>query len=133
MKQLHKKFYFTLSIIILSYLSAFAGKNDTLILDDWAKVKSLVGKAEVRTTDSAKWRSVHVGMKLKMEWDLRTHKESSLELSFPSGNVIKLRENSIISLSTLLNDKDSNNSDIKIASEKDTVSVITITDENKEK
>ena len=119
--------------IILICISAFAGKNDTLIplqRDDWAKVKGLVGKADVRTSSSGKWRPVHVGMKLKMEWDLRTHKESSLELSFPSGNVVKLSENSIISLSTLINDNDSNNSNIEVTSENDSVSVITITDEN---
>ncbi|MFC1476498.1 hypothetical protein ACFL5S_00880 [Fibrobacterota bacterium] len=127
------KFSLLIITIILLCISAFAGKNDTLIplqRDEWARVKNLVGKADVRTSDSGKWRPIHVGMKLKMEWDLRTHKESSLELSFPSGNVIKLRENSIIRLSTLLNDKNSNSSNIEVTSENDSVSVITITDEN---
>lgn len=117
----------------MSYVSAFAGKNDTLILDEWATVKSLVGKAEVRTSSSAKWREARVGMRIKMEWDVRTHLESSLELVFPSKTVIKMGENSIISLSTLFNDKDSNNSNIEITSENDTVNVITITDEKKKK
>ena len=135
MKIMYKLPLFIIAVILIC-TSASAGKNDTLVLlkrDDWAKVKSLVGKAEVRSSSADKWRPVYVGMKLKMEWDLRTHLESSLELSFPSGTIVKLGENGIISLSTLFNDKNSNNSNIEITSENDSVSVITITDENEEK
>lgn len=125
------KFYLLIAIIFLLFISAFAGKKDTLILDEWATVKSLVGKAEVRSSESGKWREAHVGMRIKMEWDVRTHLESSLELLFPSKTLIKMGENSTISLSTLLNDKDSTNakSKIEVTFENDSVNVITITDE----
>ena len=130
MKLQQQKFYFTLLLILLSYLAAFAGKKDTLILDEWATVKTLVGKAEVRSSESGKWREAQVGMRIKMEWDVRTHLESSLELVFPSKTVIKMGENSTISLSTLFNDKDSTNakSKIEVTSENDSMNVITITD-----
>ena len=128
-----QKFYLITVIILVSCITAFAGKKDTLIppqRDEWATVKTLVGKAEVRTSESGKWREAHVGMRIKMEWDVRTHLESSLELVFPSKTVIKMGENSTISLSTLLNDKDTTNakSKIEVTSENDSVNVITITD-----
>ena len=134
MKQLHHKIYFTI-IILISCITVFAGKKDTLILDEWATVKSLVGKAEVRTSSSANWREAHVGMQVKMEWDVRTHLESSLELVFPSKTVIKMGENSTISLSTLFNDEDTTNakSKIEVTYEDDSVNVITITDKKSEK
>ena len=124
------KFYLLIAIIFLLFISAFAGKKDTLILDEWATVKSLVGKAEVRSSESGKWREARVGMRIKMEWDVRTHLESSLELVFPSKTMIKMGENSTISLSTLFNDKDSTNakSKIEVTSENDSINVITITD-----
>ena len=125
------KFYLLIAIIFLLFISAFAGKKDTLILDEWATVKSLVGKAEVRSSESGKWREARVGMRIKMEWDVRTHLESSLELVFPSKTMIKMGENSTISLSTLFNDKDSTNakSKIEVTSENDSINVITITEE----
>ena len=131
MEKIMNKFYLLIAIIFLLFISAFAGKKDTLILDEWATVKSLVGKAEVRSSESGKWREAHVGMRIKMEWDVRTHLESSLELLFPSKTLIKMGENSTISLSTLLNDKDSTNakSKIEVTFENDSVNVITITDE----
>ena len=131
MEKIMNKFYLLIAIIFLLFISAFAGKKDTLILDEWATVKSLVGKAEVRSSESGKWREAQVGMRIKMEWDVRTHLESSLELVFPSKTVIKMGENSTISLSTLFNDKDSTNakSKIEVTFENDSVNVITITDE----
>ena len=130
MKQLQQKIYLTIAIILVSCITAFAGKKDSLVLDEWATVKSSVGRAEVRTSSSAKWRETHVGMRVKMEWEVRTHLESSLELVFPSKTVIKMGENSTISLSTLFNDKDSTNSKskIEVTFENDSMNVITITD-----
>lgn len=130
MKKVHTSMYLVSIMILLVYSNIFAGKKDTLILDEWATVKTLVGKAEVRSSESGKWREAQVGMRIKMEWDVRTHLESSLELLFPSKTLIKMGENSTISLSTLFNDKDSTNakSKIEVTSENDSINVITITD-----
>lgn len=116
--------------IILLCVSTFAGEKDTLILDEWATVKGIVGTAEVRSSPSGEWRPVHVGMRIKMAWDVRTLIESSLELAFESGNVIKLSENSEVSLATLFNAEDAMQSDspVKVVSETDSLIVITITD-----
>jgi len=122
-------------ILVLVCNQAFAANKDTLIQDTWAKVKSFVGKAEVRNPNSGQWRSVYAGMKIKMNWDVRTQNESSVELCFQSGTVIKLRENSIVSLSTLFDtdnrlvlDKNSRDS---LGMDTLAIDVISVTDENR--
>ena len=129
------KIYLSIAIIALSCLSAFAGKKDTVIMDNWVKIRNFVGKAEVRNPNSGQWREVYAGMKIKMNWDVRTHEESTVELYFQSGAVIKLRENSIVSLSTLF---DTNNRLVLDKQKRDSLGmdsleldVISVTDENK--
>ena len=133
MKKVKTSMYLVLIMTLLAYSNIFAGKNDTLIQDEWATVKSLVGEAEIRKSSSEKWREAHVGMRVKMEWDVRTHIESSLELAFESGSIIKLGENSEVSLSKLFNTEDvaKPDSNVKVVSEKDSIGVISITDKTK--
>jgi hypothetical protein len=77
-------------------------------------IQSIIGKAEVKAANSGAWRDARAGMIVKMSWDVRTYVESSVELYFESGTVLKLGENSVINLSTILVDKNSNSSTSKI-------------------
>ncbi|MGD9201814.1 MAG: FecR family protein, partial [Chitinispirillia bacterium] len=81
-------------------------------------IKNIIGKAEVRSPSAGKWRSARVGMVVKPKWDVRTFVESSLELVFEGGTVIKLGENSVVNLSILLKNKNisASNSKVKVAS-----------------
>ncbi len=90
-------------LIILSMQISVRAGQDTLILDEWATVTSIVGKAEIRSSEEGKWRPVHVGMRIKMAWDVRTHIESCVQLSLESGTEIKLSESSEVKLATLYN------------------------------
>jgi hypothetical protein len=62
----------------------------------------------IRSSDEGHWRPVHVGMRVKMAWDVRTHIESCVQLSFESGTEIKLGESSEVKLATLYNDTHNN-------------------------
>jgi hypothetical protein len=80
-----------------------------------ATVKSMIGKVEVSSLPS-KWRAARAGMVVKMGWDIRTYIESSAEIEIENGTVIKVGENSVISLSQLMLDKNKGvqNSNIKV-------------------
>jgi hypothetical protein len=89
-------------------------------------IKTIIGKAEVRRLESGRWRSAYVGMKIKVDWEIRTHLESTLELSFKNGSIVKLGENSIVTISALLT-----NSILKRTSDqskKDSSNVIPVTE-----
>ena len=102
---MNKMNIFLLSVtFLLSMHMSIHADQDTLILDEWVTVTGVIGKADVQSPESGKWRPVHVGMRIKMAWDVRTHSESSVELSFESGAEIKLSENSKVKLATLYNE-----------------------------
>lgn len=102
-------------ILLYAWVSVFSQSN---VVQERVTIKSIVGKAEVRSPKTGKWRPARVGMVVKMKWDVRTYVESSLEIQFASGTVIKLGENSVVNLSSLLQDKGSSatNSNVKVAS-----------------
>ncbi len=102
-------------ILLYAWVSVFSQSN---VVQERVTIKSIIGKAEVRSPKTGKWRQARVGMVVKMKWDVRTYVESSLEIQFASGTVIKLGENSVVNLSTVLQDKGSSetNSNVKVAS-----------------
>ncbi len=121
------------AITLCMHISVRAGQ-DTLILDEWATVISIVGKAEIRSSDEGRWRPVHVGMRIRMDWDVRTQIESSLKLAFESGTIIKLSETSDVKLATLYNDTRNSHSRIDKNSDsgEDPHDVISVTDKLEE-
>ena len=66
------------------------------------KIKALVGGVQVRNTDSKQWRRARVGMKLAAGCEIKTERESTVELMLERGGVINIGENSIITISDLL-------------------------------
>ncbi len=102
--------------ILLYAVSSVSGQSS--VVQERVTIKSIIGKAEVRSPKTGKWRPARVGMPIKMKWDVRTYVESSLEIQFSSGTVIKLGENSVVNLSTLLQDNASKatSSNVKVAS-----------------
>jgi hypothetical protein len=61
-------------------------------------IRSVVGKAEVKSAESPEWRPVRTDMAVKAGWDIRTFAESSLELQYESGTVVRIGENSVVTL-----------------------------------
>lgn len=115
MRPLKHTINFAVCIVLCACLSVFSQSD---VSQERVTIKNIVGKAEVRSPKTGKWRAARVGMTVKMKWDVRTFVESSLELLFESGTVIKLGENSVVNLSKLLQDKSSSaiNSNVKVAS-----------------
>ena len=105
--------FLSCSVILVFCITAFTGEKDTLILDEWAAVTGVIGTAQTRPSDEGAWRPVHVGMRVKMTWEVRTDSESSVELAFQSGTQIRLRENSMVKLATLVNDTQEESGDGK--------------------
>lgn len=103
-----------LCLLVGMYSLSF-GQNE--VSQEKVSIKSIVGKAEVRSPKTGKWRPARVGMTVKMKWDVRTYVESTIELAFESGTVIKLSENSVINLSTILKKQgqSATNSKIKVS------------------
>ena len=112
----------TIFISVLSFVSFKSWAED---IEELGYIKTIIGKAEIRHSKSSKWRSAYAGMKIKADWEIRTHLESTLELAFINGSVVKLGENSIITISTLLA-----NSILKkgIKTKKDTINLIPVTE-----
>lgn len=115
MKAAQRTVNFVLCMVFCTCLSVLSQGNTA---QERVTVKSIVGKAEVRSPKTGKWRPARVGMTVKMKWDIRTYVESSLELQFQSGTVLKLGENSVVNLSTLLQDQSSavTKSNVKVGS-----------------
>ncbi len=101
-------------LVILSV--GFAGRGQGAA-EQRLRVKTLVGTAEVRAANGASWRPARVGMPVKTGWDIRTFVESSMELRFESGTVLRIGENSVVTLSNLSKDQqaDATNSRVKVA------------------
>lgn len=77
------------------------------------RIKTIIGDAEVRSK-SGKWRPARVNMPLKEGWDIRTYVESSVEIQFSAGVVIRIGEKSAINLSKATQDGKATKSHVKI-------------------
>jgi hypothetical protein len=66
-----------------------------------AKITQLVGTAEVRSGDKVAWRPARIGMPVRQSWGIRTLLESSAEITLETGTVLKIGENTVVSLSEL--------------------------------
>jgi hypothetical protein len=67
-----------------------------------AVIKNIIGQVEVSLTDQVKWRPARVGMPVTMGNDIRTYVESGADIELESGSVIKIGENTVVTLSKLL-------------------------------
>ena len=65
-------------------------------------VREILGKVEVRRPDNQEWRAARQGMPVRIGWDVRTYVESTVELVFASGTVLKISENSVVTLSNAM-------------------------------
>lgn len=72
------------------------------VVEELVRVTQVVGRVEIRTNSSPKWREARAGMRVKMGWDIRTYMESDAEVQFESGTVLRIGENTIVTLSTAL-------------------------------
>jgi hypothetical protein len=68
------------------------------------KVKTAVGSVEIRPSGSPAWKPARIGMVLKTGWDIRTLMESSAELEYANGTLLRMGENSVLTLSSLAAD-----------------------------
>jgi len=85
-----------------------------------ARITAMVGSVEVRSGESATWRKARVGMPVVSGWDIRTYLESTAEITFESGTVVKVGENTVLTISRLMNNQEAGveKSTIKVASGK---------------
>lgn len=78
------------------------------------KVSMVVGKVEIRTPNSPRWRPARMGMPVKMGWDVRTYVESRAELMFATGSTIRVGENSVVTLSKAMRKQQTTQSKLKV-------------------
>jgi hypothetical protein len=85
-----------------------------------AFIKSMVGTVEVSPAASVKWKPARVGMMVKMGWNIRTYIESSADIEIETGTLIRVGENSVVTLSKMMTDKQAgvSRSDVKLATGK---------------
>ncbi len=121
-------------LVVLTMYCLVQAHQDTLLLDEWARVTGVIGRAEISSSEMEKWRPVHVGMRVKMAWSVRTHAESTVELAFESGTQIKLGENSVVKLATYVGNRHSDHSGTSENSGfgEEAYTVIPVTDKSKE-
>ena len=83
-----------------------------------AKITHLVGTVEVRSRENASWRSARIGMTVRERWDIRAFVESEAEVTFTDGTMLKVGENSVMTLSRMKADSKtgSSQSTVKILS-----------------
>jgi hypothetical protein len=100
-------------------LTAFTANSfgADLSTEQRAVIKTMVGQVEVSSTNTAQWRSAHIGMVVKMGADIRTYVESTADIEIESGTIIKVGENTVVSLAKLLQNKknDISNTSLKVA------------------
>ena len=70
----------------------------------------LIGKVEVRSKATASWRPAKVGMTVKANWDIRSFMESEVEVTFENGSKVKIGENTVVTLSRLIYNKEKTSS-----------------------
>jgi hypothetical protein len=84
--------------------NAFAADAAT---EQRAIVRTMVGQVEVSLPHSTQWRPARIGMVVKMGSDIRSYVESSVDIELESGTIIKVGENTVVSLAKLLQNKKS--------------------------
>jgi Uncharacterized protein conserved in bacteria len=85
-----------------------------------AIIKTMVGQVEVSLPKTTQWRPARIGMVVKMGSDIRTYVESGLDIELESGTVIKVGENTVVSMAKLLQNKatDVSNTSMKVGTGK---------------
>jgi hypothetical protein len=107
---------FRLQVFVLFFLSIiqFPVLAQTRTTTRTARIKSIVGTADIRRTGTINWVNARVNMPLKERDALRTFIESELELETSEGTVIKLGENSSCELDKMASKGDLENTKLKI-------------------
>jgi len=60
---------------------------------------------EVSLPKTTQWRPARIGMVVKMGSDVRTYVESGADIELESGTLVKIGENSVVSLAKLFQNK----------------------------
>jgi hypothetical protein len=82
---------FVISLLVCCPPAAYAGPAGT--------ISSVVGEAQANQTRSPGWKAARVGAKLFVQDQLRTGAESTAELRWSSGGVVRLAEQSSMTIS----------------------------------
>ncbi|MBN1601114.1 MAG: FecR domain-containing protein [Chitinispirillaceae bacterium] len=90
--------FFTIVIFVFVFMCSISEAQST---DQGAKITQLVGKVEIRSHEKATWKNARAGMPVRQSWDIRTYLESSAEITFETGTVLRTGENTVVSLSQL--------------------------------
>ncbi len=85
--------------LFLSAAALIAAAPETA--EQRAFVKNIIGRVEVSPEGSGKWRAARVNMPVKMGYDLRTFVESSADIELENGTVVKVGENTVVTLAKL--------------------------------
>jgi hypothetical protein len=112
-----KQLQVSLAVVAILAASVFPQTDETM---QKAFIKTMVGTVEVSPAAPAKWKPARVGMTVKMGWNIRTYIESSADIEIETGTIIRVGENSVVTLSKMLTDKQAgvSNSDVKLATGK---------------
>ncbi len=107
------------SIVMIGILSGavFSQGDDNT---QKAFIKTMVGTVEVSSAASAKWRPARAGMMVKMGWNIRTYIESSADIEIETGTILRIGENSVVTLAKLIKDKEAGvtSSNVKVGTGK---------------
>jgi|GEM_PF-1648914 len=89
------------SLALITIFTALVfGQGD--VVEERIAVKALIGQVEMQSSGSTQWRQLRVGMPVRTGWSVRTFTESSVDLEFSTGTIIKISENSVVTVSRLL-------------------------------
>jgi len=75
------------------------------VTEQHAIIKTMVGQVEVSLPKTTQWRPARIGMVVKMGSDVRTYVESGADIELESGTLVKIGENSVVSLAKLFQNK----------------------------
>jgi hypothetical protein len=75
------------------------------VTEQHAIIKTIVGQVEVSLPKTTQWRPARIGMVVKMGSDVRTYVESGADIELESGTLVKIGENSVVSLAKLFQNK----------------------------
>ncbi|MBN1983369.1 MAG: FecR domain-containing protein [Chitinivibrionales bacterium] len=92
-------------VSLCSYRFGYAEESSTT---DFATVSEIIGTVQVQSDQSKQWSEVPIGKTLGIGAQLRTFLESSCELRFKSGSVLKIGENSVVELKSIIFDEHTN-------------------------
>jgi hypothetical protein len=65
-------------------------------------IRAVVGMAEAVSPDSSVVKTLRTGMHIIYGWNIRTFQESRVDILFESGALLKIGENSIVTLSEIV-------------------------------